>query len=227
MNAHDVRVLVVDDEPDILEFVGYNLQREGYQVLTAHDGGTALRVATDTMPHLILLDVMMPGIDGVTACNRLRSSPNFDQTIIAFLTARHEEYSQVAGFEAGGDDYIHKPVSPRILNSRVKALLKRHPGLQRSDERVLEVEELSLDRLRYQVLCEGHEVELARKEFEILWLLAGKPGKVFSRDEIYRHVWGNDVIVGNRTIDVHISKLRSKLQHKYIKTLKGIGYRLA
>lgn len=222
----DARILVVDDEPDILEFVGYNLEKEGYQVHQATNGSEAYSLAQKLNPHLILLDIMMPEMDGVTACHRFRSDRNFENTIIAFLTARHEEYSEIAGFSAGADDYIHKPISPRLLNTRVKALLRRHKNLSKREETMLTVDNLMLDREKYEVRIDDIPVDLARKEFEILWLLAEKPGKVFSRDEIYRSVWGSDVIVGNRTIDVHVSKLRNKLGDQFIKTIKGIGYKI-
>ena len=222
----EARILVVDDEPDILEFVGYNLQKEGYQVEQASNGYEAFELAQQLNPHLILLDIMMPQMDGVTACHKFRNDRSFEDTIIAFLTARHEEYSEIAGLTAGADDYIHKPISPRLLNTKVRALLRRHKNLQKADNTIIQIENLLLDREKYQVKLFDQLLELARKEFEILWLLAGKPGKVFSRDEIYRYVWGSDVIVGNRTIDVHISKLRNKLGDQFIKTIKGVGYKI-
>jgi len=226
MAVSEARILVVDDEPDILEFVGYNLQKEGYQVHQATNGNEAFNLAQKLNPHLILLDIMMPEMDGVTACHRFRNDRSFENTIIAFLTARHEEYSEIAGLSAGADDYIHKPISPRLLNTRVKALLRRHKSLHRVQETMLQVENLVLDREKYDVKIDDQSLDLARKEFEILWLLAEKPGKVFSREEIYRYVWGSDVIVGNRTIDVHISKLRNKLGDQFIKTIKGVGYKI-
>ncbi len=222
----EARILVVDDEPDILEFVGYNLQKEGYHVQQASTGTQALVMAHEMEPHLILLDIMMPEMDGVTACHKFRNDRFFENTLIAFLTARHEEYSEIAGLTAGADDYIHKPISPRLLNSRVKALLRRHKNLNKTLDTKIQLDHLTLDREKYEAKIEDNALDLARKEFEILWLLSEKPGKVFSRDEIYRHVWGSDVIVGNRTIDVHISKLRVKLGNRYIKTIKGIGYKV-
>ncbi len=226
MFTTEAKILVVDDDPDILEFVGYNLQKEGYQVQQATNGSEALEIARHLEPHIILLDIMMPKMDGVTACHQFRNDRFFENTLIAFLTARHEEYSEIAGLSAGADDYIHKPISPRLLNSRVKALLRRHKNFHSSQGNQIEVGDLLLDREKYEVTLEGNGLELARKEFEILWLLAEKPGKVFSREEIYRHVWGSDVIVGNRTIDVHISKLRTKVGEQVIKTIKGVGYKI-
>lgn len=226
MVENDVKILVVDDEPDILEFVGYNLSREGYKVSQASNGQEALNLAESIRPHLILLDIMMPDMDGVTTCHKIRSACDLEDTLIAFLTARHEAYSEIAGFEAGADDYIHKPISPRVLNSRIKALLRRHPTLNSTSESTIRIDQLFLDHDKYEVSIDGEAIDLAKKEFEILWLLAEKPGKVYSREEIYRNIWGSDVIVGNRTIDVHISKLRQKLQQRYIRTVKGIGYKI-
>ena len=226
MTDSEARILVVDDEPDILEFVGYNLQKEGYVVHQATNGNEAFQMAQSLNPHLILLDIMMPEMDGVTACHKFRNDRTFENTIIAFLTARHEEYSEIAGLSAGADDYIHKPISPRLLNTRVKALLRRHKSLHKAEQTKLKVDSLVLDREKYEVTIDNQNIDLARKEFEILWLLSEKPGKVYSREEIYRFVWGSDVIVGNRTIDVHISKIRNKLGDQFIKTIKGIGYKI-
>ena len=226
MTASDIKILLVDDEPDILEFVTYNLEREGYEVMQAQNGHKALELAQDKKPHLILLDIMMPDMDGVTTCHRLRANNSLEDTIIAFLTARHEDYSEIAGFDAGGDDYIHKPISPRVLSSRIKALVRRHRIFRAPQSDMIEFNGLELDREKYEVKVDEGNINLARKEFEVLWLLAQKPGKVFSRKEIYRHVWGSDVIVGNRTIDVHISKLRNKLNQRFIKTIKGVGYKI-
>lgn len=226
LSNRDAKILIVDDEPDILEFVGYNLKKEGYQIEQASNGYQAIEKAKKTNPHLILLDIMMPEMDGVTTCHTLRRNSNFDHTLIAFLTARHEEYSEVAGLAAGADDYIHKPISPRLLNSRVKALLRRHKKLNIDNGNLILLENLELDRDKYSVVAYGKPVTLARKEFEILWMLALNPGKVFSREEIYSKIWGADVIVGNRTIDVHVSKLRAKLNNQFIKTVKGIGYKV-
>ncbi len=226
MIPSEIRILVVDDEPDILEFVMYNLQREGYQVTTATNGFTAIDLAKEHHPHLILLDIMMPEMDGVTTCHRLRGERSLEHTIIAFLTARHEDYSEIAGFDAGADDYILKPISPRVLSSRIKALMRRHRLVSSPRKHIIELENLKLDREKYEVIVDGKSLDLARKEFDVLWLMAEKPGKVYSREEIYRHVWGSDVIVGNRTIDVHISKIRHKLKQRFIRTVKGVGYKI-
>ncbi len=226
MSDSTARILVVDDEPDILEFLSYNLVQDGYQVKSANNGSDALKIGKTFRPHLILLDIMMPDMDGVTACHKFRANSNYDDTLIAFLTARKEEYSEIACLAAGADDYIFKPISPRLLKSRVNALLRRHKHLSKPKEVVIDLGSLKLDKERFEVYVDNKIIDLARKEFEILWLLAEKPGKVFSRKEIYRHVWGTEVIVGNRTIDVHISKLRNKLKDKFIKTVKGVGYRI-
>ncbi len=225
MTPGDVKILVVDDEPDILEFVGYNLECEGYQVTRASNGYEAIDLALKVRPHLILLDIMMPEMDGVTTCYRLKKEVEQDDTMIAFLTARKEEYSEIAGFEAGADDYIQKPISPRVLNSRIKALLRRHRSFEAPTNKQIQLVDLMLDKEKYEVRAKGEKISLARKEFDILWLFAEKPGKVYSREEIYRKVWRSDVLVGNRTIDVHISKLRNKLDQQFIKTIKGIGYK--
>lgn len=218
------RILIVDDEPDIIEFVSYNLSREGYEIASATDGGKAITVAEAFQPDLILLDIMMPVFDGVEVCRRLRARPEFRQTIIAFLTARDEDYTQVAALDIGGDDFITKPIRPKVLVSRIKALLRRKEVPQGSQLMQLG-EDLSIDRTGYKVYLRGKAVDLPRKEFELLCFLASKPGKVFRREQIYREVWGPDVIVGNRTIDVHIRKIREKIGADYIKTIKGIGYR--
>ena len=222
------RILLVDDENDILEFLSYNLKNEGFQVLTCNDGKTALSLLDDFMPNLIVLDVMMPGMDGIETCEQIRLNPKYNNILITFLTARSEDYSQVAGLEAGADDYINKPIKPKVLVSRVKALLRRkgsevikidnNPGL-------IEISELKIDRESYQVTLDHDDISLPRKEFEILYLLASKPGKVYNREEIFDKIWGDDVVVGGRTIDVHIRKLRKKLGRDYIMTVKGIGYK--
>ena len=222
------RILLVDDENDILEFLSYNLKNEGFQVLTCNDGTTALSLLDDFMPNLIVLDVMMPGMDGVETCEIIRANSNYDNIIIAFLTARSEDYSQVAGLEAGADDYINKPIKPKVLVSRVKALLRRKtsPGTgQNISSSSINISDLNINRESYQVERDGIEISLPRKEFEILYLLATKPGKVFKREEIFDKVWGDDVIVGGRTIDVHVRKLRRKLGRDYIVTVKGVGYK--
>lgn len=223
MNTSDFKILLVDDEPDIIEFLSYNLKKEGYQVFTALTGEEGIDVARKETPHLILLDVMMPGIDGIEVCKELRSIPGMDSVIIAFLTARSEDYSHIAGFEAGADDYISKPIKPRVLLSRIKALLRRSNAGTESTS--VDVGKLRIDRESYLVHKEGEEINLPRKEFELLSLLASKPGKVFAREEILNKVWGDDVVVGDRTIDVHIRKLREKLGEEFIRTVKGVGYK--
>lgn len=222
-----VKILVVDDEPDILEFLEYNLNKEGYQVFTASNGEEGLELAEKEKPDLIILDIMMPKMDGVEVCRTLRSKPMFDKTLIAFLTAREEDYSQIAALDVCGDDYITKPIRPRVFMSRVKALLRRS---DRSEEQEVNGEtvaigDLIIDREKVTVQKGDEIIELAKKEFELISLLISKPGKVFSREEIFNKVWGTDVIVGNRTIDVHIRKLREKIGDHYIKTIKGIGYK--
>lgn len=225
--AKEFKILIADDEPDILEFVSYNLVKEGYQVSTAKNGSEAIELAKKIKPHLILLDIMMPELDGVEVCRELRSNPDFKNTIIAFLTARSEDYSQIVGFEVGGDDYITKPIRPRVLTSRISALLRRYSNAPTDsvDKDIIKIADLNIDKTRVLVYKGEEEIVLAKKEFELLYLLASKPGKVFTREEIFKVVWGNDVIVGNRTIDVHIRKIREKVGEDYIKTIKGIGYK--
>lgn len=217
------KVLLVDDEPDIVELLKYNLEREGYAVSTALNGRDALRLAKSERPDLIVLDIMMPGMDGVEVCNQLRQLPEFKRTLITFLTARSEDYSQIAGFEAGADDYITKPVRPKVFVSKVKALLKRS-GSERPEGQVLEANGVRVDLEKVTVQVGEQEMHLPKKEFELLVLLMSKPGKVFKRDEIYSQVWGNELFVGDRTIDVHIRKLREKIGDERIRTVKGIGY---
>lgn len=231
MSDSQYKILLVDDEVDILEFISYNLEKEGYKVYTAKNGAEAIKVAEKTLPDLIILDVMMPEMDGIAACEEIRRIPALQHTMIAFLTARGEDYSQIAGFEAGADDYITKPVRPKVLVSRVKALLKRTSGVGVPVPVVIEtghtvtVGNLVIDKERYLIVQDGQEMVLPRKEFELLSLLVSKPGKVFTREEIYYSVWGDNVVVGDRTIDVHIRKLREKIGNDHIKTLKGIGYK--
>ena len=217
------KVLLVDDEPDILELLRYNLEREGYAVSTALNGKDAIQTAKTTRPDLIVLDIMMPGMDGVEVCGHLRQLPEFKHTVIAFLTARSEDYSQIAGYEAGADDYITKPVRPKVFVSKVKALLKRSGG-DRPDGPIMESNGVKIDLEKVLVYANGQELQLPKKEFELLVLLMSKPGKVFKRDEIYSQVWGNDLFVGERTIDVHIRKLREKIGDERIRTVKGVGY---
>ena len=217
-------ILVVDDELDILEFVGYNLRKEGYTVLTANNGLTAIEIAQEKTPDLVVLDVMMPDMDGIETCERMRAIPKLTNTIITFLTARSEDYSQIAGFEAGADDYITKPIRPKVLLSRVKALLRRRVVSDDFSNK-LELGDIIIDKEKHTVLYKNLKVELAKKEFKLLELLASKPGKVFKRQEILENVWGLEVVVGDRTIDVHIRKLREKINDQYIKTVKGVGYK--
>ncbi|MFN8237794.1 MAG: response regulator transcription factor [Chitinophagales bacterium] len=218
------KILVVDDEPDILEFLSYNLEKEGFLVETAENGKQALEKAKKNQPDIVLLDVMMPEMDGIETCRTMREMPQFEHTIIAFLTARTEDYSQIAGFETGADDYISKPIKPRVLVSRLRALLRRYEAKE-SKSTFLEVGDIQIDRERYLIIFKGKEMAVPRKEFELIYLLASKPGKVFKRDEILNEIWGRDIIVGDRTIDVHIRKLREKLGEDLIKTVKGIGYK--
>ena len=217
------KVLLVDDEPDIIELLKYNLEREGYQVSTALNGRDALKVAKANRPDLIVLDIMMPGMDGVEVCNQLRQLPEFKHTLITFLTARSEDYSQIAGFDAGADDYITKPVRPKVFVSKLKALLKRSGG-DRPNGQVLEANGVKVDMEKVMVFVNEVAMQLPKKEFELLVLLISKPGKVFKREEIYGQIWGNDLFVGDRTIDVHIRKLREKIGDDRIRTVKGIGY---
>jgi two-component system, OmpR family, alkaline phosphatase synthesis response regulator PhoP len=219
------RILIVDDEPDIIEFVSYNLEKEGFEIATASDGAQAIKVAEQFLPHLILLDIMMPVYDGVEVCRRLRTKPEFESTIIAFLTARDEDFTHIAALDIGGDDFITKPIRPKVLISRIKALLRRTDSPVEDVNRLQLGENLVIDKSSYKVYLKGTNIDLPRKEFELLFFLASKPGKVFKREEIYRQVWGPDVIVGNRTIDVHIRKIREKIGNDYVKTIKGIGYR--
>jgi two-component system alkaline phosphatase synthesis response regulator PhoP len=223
MSTFSHKILIVDDELDILEFLSYNLKKEGYQVFTASGGDEAISIAKKELPHLVLLDVMMPGIDGIEVCRELRAAPGMDDVIIAFLTARSEDYSHIAGFDAGADDYINKPIKPRVLISRIKALLRRYPAGK--EDEAIDLGGLKIDRESYLVIKEGKEINLPRKEFELISLLASKPGKVFAREEILNRVWGDEVIVGDRTIDVHIRKLREKIGEDFIKTVKGVGYK--
>ena len=224
MNKNDTKILLVDDEPDILEIVGYNLSNEGYQVITAENGLEAVKKAKKELPHLIILDVMMPEMDGIEACEIIRKNPDLKDTLITFLTARGEDYSQVAGFDAGADDYITKPIKPKVLVSKVKALLRRFKEQEGVNDNV-KIGNLVINREEYKIILKGTEIVLPRKEFELLSLLASKPGKVFKREEILDKVWGNDVIVGGRTIDVHIRKLREKIGDDSFKTIKGVGYK--
>ena len=229
MSWSDYKILLVDDEKDILEFLSYNLRNEGFKIYTASSGREALKMSKEIRPHLVLMDVMMPEMDGIAACVEIRGNKLLQHTLVAFLTARGEDYSQIAGFEAGGDDYITKPIKPKVLVSRIKALLKRS-AIKEDDaegapgKRIVSGD-LVIDRERYVIIKKGKEISLPRKEFELLSLLISNPGRVFTRDEIYDRIWGDNIVVGGRTIDVHIRKLREKLGNKYIKTIKGIGYK--
>jgi len=225
MKKKDIKLLLVDDEPDILEIVSYNLQNEGYQIFTAANGIEAIKMAKKTNPHLILLDVMMPEMDGIEACEKIREIKGLEDVIIAFFTARGEDYSQVAGFDAGADDYITKPVKPKVLVSKVKSLLRRLKKGQAEVENIITIGNIIINRDEYFVQRDKEKISLPRKEFELLALLASKPGKVFKRENILESVWGNDVVVGGRTIDVHIRKLREKIGDEYFKTVKGVGYK--
>jgi two-component system alkaline phosphatase synthesis response regulator PhoP len=224
MNNSDIKILLVDDEPDILEIVGYNLKNEGYQVYTAKNGLEAVKTAKKLTPHLILLDIMMPEMDGIEACEKIRSTKTLEDVIISFLTARGEDYSQVAGFDAGADDYITKPVKPKVLISKVKSLLRRLKT-DKLQEASSKIGDIIINRDEYVVFKGDRKIILPRKEFELLSLLTSRPGKVFKRETILDTVWGNEVVVGGRTIDVHIRKLREKIGDHHFKTVKGVGYK--
>jgi len=224
MKKKDIKILLVDDEVDILEIVGYNLNQEGYQIFTAENGKKAVEKAKKHHPHLIIMDVMMPEMDGMEACEIIRNIPELSHTVITFLTARSEDYSQVAGFDVGADDYITKPIKPKVLVSKVKALLRRFREEETTTENI-NIGSIEINREEYKIVKEGVEINLPRKEFELFYLLASKPGKVFKREEILDKVWGNEVIVGGRTIDVHIRKLREKIGDDFFKTIKGVGYK--
>jgi len=225
MKKGDIKILLVDDEPDILEIIRFNLDKEGYQIKTASNGIKAIEVAEKFLPNLIILDVMMPDLDGIETCERLRQDKRFQGTIIMFLTARGEDYSHVAAFDAGADDYVTKPVKPKVLVSKIKGLLRRFKEKDTSTTSQLEFKNLTIDREAYKVIVKGKDLTMPRKEFELLYLLASKPGKVFKREKIMDKVWGSDVVVGDRTIDVHIRKLREKIGENFFKTIKGVGYK--
>ncbi len=226
MKNENIKILVVDDEKDILEFITYNLIKEGFQVASANNGLKAVEKAKSFRPDLIILDIMMPEMDGIEVCRILRKDKNFKSTLIAFLTARSEDFTQISALESGGDDFIAKPIRPRVLISRAKALLRRLDRNSENEQVEVEVGDLRINRDEVMVYRKDEAIELAKKEFELLNLLVSVPGKVFTRDEIFHKIWGTDVIVGNRTIDVHIRKLREKIGDSYIKTVKGIGYKL-
>ncbi len=225
MKTTNIKILLVDDEPDILEIVSYNLSSEGYEVITAKNGVEGVAKAKKKQPHLVILDVMMPEMDGIEACEIMRRTPGLENTIITFLTARGEDYSQVAGFDAGADDYITKPIKPKVLISKVKALLRRLKEDKSEVEDIVKVGNIVINREEYKIVNNGKEIILPRKEFELLALLTSKPSKVFKREVILDKVWGNEVVVGGRTIDVHIRKLREKIGDHHFKTVKGVGYK--
>ncbi|MED5354927.1 MAG: response regulator transcription factor [Bacteroidota bacterium] len=222
MNPEDIKILLVDDEPDILEIISYSLKNAGYNIYTATNGVEAVEQASKIEPHLIILDVMMPEMDGIEACEVIRKTEKIKNTLITFLSARGEDYSQIAGFNAGADDYLTKPIKPKILLSKVKSLLRR---ISIDQDEIIELEDLIIDRSSYKISISGNELNLPRKEFELLYLLASRPGKVFKREHILESVWGKDVVVGDRTIDVHIRKLREKIGNTFFKTVKGVGYK--
>ena len=223
MKKDKIKILLVDDEPDIIEILSYNLKKEGYQVFSASNGEEALVQVEKVKPHLIILDVMMPVMDGIETCEIIRKDKRYQETVIMFLSARSEDYSHVAAFDVGADDYVNKPIKPKVLNSKVKALLRRFLNSEVSSEIVHGDLIINLDE--YKVTHKDKKISLPRKEFELLRLLTSQPDKVFKRDVILESVWGNNVVVGDRTIDVHIRKLREKMGKKYIKTIKGVGYK--
>lgn len=224
MDNSKYKLLLVDDDDDIIEFLSYNLKREGFQLNTASNGEEAIEKAKKQLPHLIIMDVMMPVMDGITAVEEIRKLPSLDETLIIFLTARSEDYSQIAGFDAGADDYISKPIKPKVLVSRISALLRR--SLKQDSPNVITIKNLKINQEKFEVILNEDKIVLPKKEFKLLSLLAGTPNKVFTREEIFSKVWGDDVIVGDRTIDVHIRKIREKIGEDFIKTIKGIGYKM-
>ncbi len=223
MDKKKIKILIVDDEKDIIEFLQYSFEKEGFEVLSASNGIDGKKLALKTNPDLIILDIMMPGIDGVELCKDLREIPAFEDTLIIFLTARGEDYSQIAGFEVGADDYVTKPVRPRVLLARVNALLKRK-SKTKQDENIIDVNSIKINKDRREVKVENESIHIPKIEFDLLVLLASDPGKIFAREDIYSVIWGNDVFVSDRTLDVHIRKLREKIGSHYIKTIKGVGY---
>jgi len=225
MSHEKYKILLVDDEKDVLEFLGYNLKRENYEVITAQNGHQAIEKARENLPHLVILDVMMPEMDGIETCAELKKIPQLKNSIIVFLTARGEDYSQIAGFEAGGDDYITKPIKPKVLISRIKALLRRYKSEKNDEGQLVKFKDFTIDKEKYIIIKGENDISLPKKEFELLLLLTSKPNKVFSREEIFSKVWGDNVIVGDRTIDVHVRKIREKIGLKNIKTVKGVGYK--
>jgi two-component system alkaline phosphatase synthesis response regulator PhoP len=227
MDNKNFKILLVDDEPDILEFMGYNLQREGYIVFTSTNGKEGINIAIREKPHIIILDVMMPEMDGIETCYKIKENPTLEKTIVVFLTARSEDYSMIAGYDAGADDYIAKPIKPKVFLSKIKALLKRYNFNENEidNNNIIEIGDLIINKEKYIVSKNNQEFILAKKEFDLLSLLSSKPNKVFTRDEIFDKIWGDDVIVGERTIDVHIRRIREKLNISNIITVKGVGYK--
>ena len=225
MKNSEIKILLVDDEPDILEIVGYNLKNEGYKIYTAKNGIEAIEKAKKHEPHLIILDIMMPEMDGIETCEKIRATKGLENVLVTFFTARSEDYSQMAGFDVGADDYITKPIKPKVLISKIKALLRRVDDVSSSSSEKVKIGEFIIDREEYVIVKNSDKMSLPRKEFELFALLASKPGKVFKRDDILNQVWGNEVVVGGRTIDVHIRKLREKLGDDHFKTIKGVGYK--
>jgi two-component system alkaline phosphatase synthesis response regulator PhoP len=228
MSNNDIKILVVDDEPDIVEFLTYNLRKEGFSVSSAYNGSDAIKEVQRVSPHLVLLDIMMPGMDGIETCERLKENPINENMMVVFLSARSEDYSQIAGFAAGADDYVNKPVKPKVLVSRIRAMLKRYgskPLQSEAKDHILQFKDLSIDPEKYLVYSHGKEMMLPRKEFRLLQLLTSKPSRVFTRDEIFEQIWGTDVYVGDRTIDVYVRKIREKIGDDRIVTIKGVGYK--
>ena len=224
MEKQETKILLVDDEPDIIEIIKFNLEKKGYHIFTASDGLEAIKISEKIVPHLIIMDVMMPNMDGIEACEQLRKDNRFSDTIIMFLSARGEDFSYVAAFEAGADDYVTKPIKPKVLVSKVKALLRRFKE-DHKKENVLDFGDLIIDKEEYKIIKQEKEIFLPRKEFELIYLLASKMNKVCKREEIMENIWGSEVVVGDRTIDVHVRKLREKIGNNYLKTVKGIGYK--
>ena len=224
MEKQETKILLVDDEPDIIEIIKFNLEKKGYKIYTASDGVEAIKISEKIVPHLIIMDVMMPNMDGIEACEQLRKDNKFSDTIIMFLSARGEDFSYVAAFEAGADDYVTKPIKPKVLVSKVKALLRRFKEDHKKDN-ILDFGDLIIDRDEYKIIRQEEEIFLPRKEFELIYLLASKINKVCKREEIMENIWGSGVVVGDRTIDVHVRKLREKIGNNYLKTVKGIGYK--
>lgn len=224
MDNTQITILLVDDEPDILEFLGYNLEKEGYRVIKAKNGQKAVQIAREQKPQLVILDVMMPVMDGMEACREIRKIPDLAGTLIAFLTARGEDYSQITGFDAGADDYITKPIKPKLFISRIQALLRRYSKAP-AESNIIVLKGFTIDKDRYVVVMDHAEITLVRKEFELLQFLVSHPDKVVTREEIFAKVWGEHVVVGDRTIDVHIRRIREKLGIDSIRTIKGVGYK--